>query len=109
MASNPPQGQLVILSWNDAHTDVAEFSMAELNDRHKPMVIETVGWLLRADTEFGVSLANEKTGPDTFRGFTFVPNGMINSLKPFKNPRKRKPKSEPTLTPQQPEASNQPV
>ena len=87
---SPPNkvGQLVILSWNDAHTDTNEFSLSELEEIHKPWKIETVGWLLREDTK-GISLANEKTGTDTYRGYTFVPLGMVISVKPYKNPRKR--------------------
>ena len=97
-------GDMIVLLWKDAHTSTDEFSITELNDKHRPWQIETVGWLLRNDEE-GVSLANEKTGSDTFRGHTFVLKSMVVSVKPYKTPRKRKSKSSPTPTPHPPEAS----
>ena len=95
MSQTPTNLELVILTWLDAHTDTSEFSLTELDEKHKAWQIETVGWLLR-DNQEGVSLANEKTSPETYRGFTFVPKGMVLSVKPYKSPRKpriAKPKS----------------
>ena len=84
--------KLMVLTWNDAWCDAtAEVSLKDVHPTHKPTVIETVGWILLND-EMGVSIANEKTGPDTYRGRTFVLPGMVISIKPYRNPRKpRKP------------------
>ena len=100
-------GDMIILEWKDAHTSTDEFSFTELHERHKPWTITTVGWLLQND-EVGVSLANELTGTDTYRGHTFVLKSMVVSVKPYKTPRKRKAKVDslsPTLIPHKPEAS----
>jgi hypothetical protein len=49
------------------------------------MLIQTIGWLLQDDST-GVSLANEQStedGQQTWRGRTFVPRGMVQSVVPF--------------------------
>lgn len=54
---------------------------------HKPMEVKTRGWLLVDDTE-GVSVANEESttadGSTVFRGRTFIPRAMIQSVVPYR-------------------------
>lgn len=92
---------LYILVWEDAWKEsTAEITLLDVKDKHKPSTINTVGWLLLSD-EKGVSIANEDTGDGVYRGGTFVPSGMIKSLKKYKAPRNRrtiKPKPEVSTT-----------
>ena len=98
--------KLVVLTWADSWVDgAAEVSLKDVHETHKPWVITTVGWLLLQDGE-GVSLANEKTGPDSYRGRTFVPAGDIISIKPYRSP--RKPRRAPDLGDPEPAAGTRP-
>ena len=86
---------LVIVRWNDAHAGGHEqYDSASVP--HAPIVIETVGWLLR-DDETGVSVASELLDSGNYRSYTFVPRGMvippIKEVLPKKPQRKSKPKS----------------
>ena len=79
--------ELVIVRWNDAHAGGHEqYDMASVP--HSPMVIQTVGWLLRDDAA-GVSVASE-TVEGGYRSYTFVPRGMVIEVKPIKPKRKKK-------------------
>lgn len=76
--------QVVVVSWDDAHGS-AHREVTEDDMPHRPVVMQTLGWLLR-DDEKGVSLANElATDMDStcYRGHTFVPRGMVRSMVPF--------------------------
>jgi hypothetical protein len=86
---------LVIVTWNDAHGDATTARSAD-DIQHKPMVMLTVGWLLRDDGT-GVSLAAEHCTEDkTWRGITFVPRGMVISVGHIVRPRRpRKVKEQP--------------
>jgi len=35
----------------------------------------------------GVSIASERCGDDTYRGYTFIPTGMVMSVTPMKRKR----------------------
>jgi hypothetical protein len=87
--------QFVQMVWNDAWQDQENFSSAHgIKSTHEPMKVETIGWLIQ-DDEVGVSLANERStqdGIDVFRGRTFVPRAMVQSVTPFKLTKPRKPK-----------------
>ena len=84
---------LVVVTWNDAWIDGTEpVLMSEVHIEHKPKVITTIGWLLK-DDERGVSIACEHYDDDkTFRGRTFIPRGMVQSVTPhvLAKPRKKK-------------------
>ena len=63
---------LVIVEWADAKVDGdLPISVETAWETHKPMIIHTIGWVLRED-EAGVSVANEYYD-DTYRGRTFIP------------------------------------
>lgn len=85
---------LVIVIWNDAHVEAdLPITLETVGETHKPMVIRTMGWVLR-DDEIGISLANEHY-EGTYRGRTFIHRPMVISTTPYAltRPRqKRKPK-----------------
>ncbi len=72
---------LVIVTWNDACGSTTLVYNEERD--HKPTVMQTVGWLLKADKE-GVSIACEsyvEEGVAQWRGHTFIPLGMLVEVK----------------------------
>ena len=92
--------QLVELVWTDAWADVDGFASEHgISITHKPMIIKTIGWLIQ-DDDVGVSIANEcntTTDGHTFRGRTFVPRKMVQSMTLYnltKTRKSRKPKKE---------------
>jgi len=85
--------ELVAVEWDDAHGSIADTVMPlALGSSHEPAIMTTVGWLLRLDNE-GVSIANEmEPGSNGYRGHTFVPLGMIRSIRNLtKQPLHRRP------------------
>lgn len=96
----PTQKPLVLVLWNDAWVDDDNFSTAHgIATTHGPMPVQTLGWLVH-DDELGVSVANEQStqdGHDVFRGRTFVPRAMIQSVTPYKL---TKPRAAPKKSPQ---------
>ncbi len=76
-----PRPRLVLVTWNDAQAGGAEdYDKAR---HHKPSVMQTLGWLMDQD-DTGISIACERyheNGKDYFRGSTFVPSGMVISVK----------------------------
>jgi hypothetical protein len=69
-----------VVVWDDAHgSATTDVTLEDLD--HTPIVMTTVGWLLRED-EKGVSVANERCeehGKMVYRGHTFVPRSLIRS------------------------------
>lgn len=90
---------LVVVTWHDAWADTDGFaSMHGIQQTHQPMPIQTIGWLLQ-DDDVGVSLANEQSqdrddGQEVFRGRTFIPRAMVQTVQPFKMTKPRKAKVE---------------
>ena len=94
---------LAVVVWDDAHGSATTDVTPEDLD-HKPLVMTTVGWLLRED-DLGVSIANEKCqvdGKDVYRGHTFVPRALIRSCTLFTLAKVRKKKVENLEMPPQP-------
>lgn len=79
MAWRPVHGKtLVAVIWRDAHGSATEVhTVADLD--HKPMMMTTYGCLLLHD-KVGISVANEWCGKDEWRGVTFVPAELIESV-----------------------------
>lgn len=77
---------LVLVRWNDATGSLTKNLTEAQDEYHHPQVMETVGWLLRSDRR-GVSVVNEVTldeGVLTYRGHTFIPRGMVVTVKRLK-------------------------
>lgn len=87
----PEVGELVMVRWLDAHGSAANVVYDIDEIPHGPIECTSYGLLLKQDA-LGVSIASEKVGVDTYRGYSFVPIGMLVKLEPVKKPRKRKPK-----------------
>lgn len=88
---------IVIVRWNDAQSSATHvFKEGEDMNYHKPMVMETLGWLLK-DDEQGVSVMNEAFSEEglNYHGHTFVPRSLILSTEVVKAQRKRKVKEVP--------------
>jgi hypothetical protein len=70
-------GQFVQVDWNDA-TSSASLPFNAQRD-HKPIVMRTRGWVLAANRA-GISIASEvyeEEGQKHYRGWTFIPAGMV--------------------------------
>lgn len=79
-----PHKQIVIVVWDDAHGN-AHREVTEDELPHRPIIMKTLGWLLRDDAT-GVSVANElayDADSQCYRGHSFIPRGMIRSVTPF--------------------------
>lgn len=84
--------KLVRVVWRDAHGIAGTTALSLHEIPHGGIEITSYGLLLRQDAE-GVSIASEVCGDGTFRGYTFVPAGMLVSVTPVikpKTPRKVK-------------------
>ena len=73
-----PPIPLVIVEWLDAWTNELGVTIEDVGASHKPMRVQTIGWLLK-DDEIGVQLANEFYD-DSYRGRTFIPRAMVRSV-----------------------------
>jgi hypothetical protein len=74
-------GSFVQVDWHDASSSATVPFNAERD--HKPIVMHTRGWVLACNRD-GISVANEtyrEEGNDHFRGWTFIPNGMVVRVK----------------------------
>lgn len=91
----------VSILWDDAWIDTEEFvTIPSVHIKHKPMPVETRGWLL-IDDDKGVSVANERCLEDegSYRGRTFIPRAMITSMEVLKTVKPRKPRKPPHTEP----------
>jgi hypothetical protein len=85
-------GELVKVIWNDAHGSAANVCYDIDEIPHMPVEVTSYGILLKMD-EVGVSIASEKCDDSTWRGYSFVPAGMLVKVVPMnkqKKPRKSK-------------------
>lgn len=87
--------KFVIVDWKDAWTQsYDEATLSNVADEHRPMPMQSVGWLLHED-EAGVSIFNERCmerKEPEYRGRTFIPRGMIQTITEYKLVKPRKPK-----------------
>ena len=92
MAASP---QLVVAVWEDAWADGTDSVSEHDHDaKHRPTVMQTIGWLLR-DDDVGISIFNERCldkGEESYRSRTFILRSMIRSVTPMNltTPRKKK-------------------
>jgi hypothetical protein len=91
--------RFVICKWLDAWCDgVDDTTFDKVHEKHKPMEMETRGWVL-LDDEVGVSLFYERQGDlSSYRGRTFIPRGMIISVTDFPPKRKARAKKPEVVT-----------
>jgi hypothetical protein len=84
----PIEAEFVSVIWLDAWKMATD--EPDIADSHKPARMETRGWLLQYD-DVGASLADERSLDDdpAYRGRTFIPAGMIESVQPYPPKRKR--------------------
>ena len=76
---------LVKVVWRDAHgSATGAYSLHEIP--HEAIEVMSYGLLLKTDA-VGVSIASERCGDDTYRGYTFIPTGMVVSVTPMKRKR----------------------
>lgn len=80
-----------VCKWQDAWADgVDDATHENVRDKHRPLEMETRGWIL-LDDEIGISLFYERClEPLSYRGRTFIPRAMIKSVEEF--PPKRRPR-----------------
>lgn len=82
---------LVMVEWDDANTGNEDTVTPDTLDAlHKPIIIHTLGWVMRED-EIGITLCNEWYH-GAYRGRTFVPRGMIRSITPYTLTKQRTPR-----------------
>lgn len=82
--------KFVTVTWLDAWAEGVDDTTPELaHQRHKPLEMETRGWLL-VDDDVGVSLFYERClEPLAYRGRTFIPRAMIKKVEEYPSKRTR--------------------
>ena len=82
--------------WADAWADAVEsVTLKDVAEKHRPMMMETYGWLLYEDNA-GVSIAAERCidkGDESYRGRSFIPRTLIQSISPVKLTKSRSPRA----------------
>jgi hypothetical protein len=67
-----PAKPLVAVRWQDAQGTATEvINENTVGKWHKPVLVTTIGWLMRQDDE-GVSVCCEYCGEGDYRGHTFI-------------------------------------
>lgn len=72
------------IRWRDPCSPEATtvVNIKDLSGVHGPMIIETLGWVLR-DDDVGISVANEDVGGGHYRGMTFIDKTLVVSNEPM--------------------------
>ena len=70
---------VVVVEWNDAHGS-ATTDYEPGNLPHQPLIMSTFGLLLKHD-EVGATISGEMSEDGSYRGVTFVPAGMIRTVR----------------------------
>lgn len=93
MAKRPTAPYLAVLTWHDAYGKDGQI-YSETPTDHAPLVVETVGWISRAD-DIGVTLYGERIangdGTVSWREHGFIPKGMVVEITPVAAKKPRKP------------------
>lgn len=79
---------IVIVRWDDAQASSTKVITENDPTYHQPVVMETLGWLLK-DDEKGISVVTEvffEDGLFNYRGHTFVPRSLVLSSEILKVP-----------------------
>ena len=72
-------GKLVKVTWQDAHGSAANIAYTIDEIPHSPVIVESYGILLKDDAA-GISIASEKCDVDCWRGYGFMPRGMVTAV-----------------------------
>lgn len=80
---------LVKVIWKDAHGVAGTTALSLHEIPHGAIEITSYGLLLRQD-DHGVSIVSEVCADGTYRGYTFVPAGMLISVEPVIKPKRVK-------------------
>lgn len=81
---------MVVVRWKDAQSSTTKVYKEEDDaNYHVPIVMETVGWLLK-DDERGISVMNEAFQEDgvNYRGHTFILRSLIMDIITIRKERK---------------------
>lgn len=92
---------IVKVLWKDAHGVAGTTALAIHEIPHGGILITSYGLLLKQDTE-GVSIASEVCEDGTYRGYTFIPSGMLVAVDPVIKP--KKPRMKPNKVSESPKA-----
>ena len=82
----------VVVTWNDAYGDAMQQVWAGDELNHRPVVVQSVGFLIRED-EIGVTIFQDyidDSGEPAFRGKQFIPRGMVISVQTLQASRTKK-------------------
>ncbi len=79
------------MTWLDAHaSSITAYEVHEIP--HAALEVASYGLLLKQDDK-GISIASERCGESSYRGYTFVPAGMMVRVEPVippPTPRKKR-------------------
>ncbi len=69
--------------WEDAHTSTRDFSDADLDQIHEPIVFGATGWVVRSNRK-GITLSTDwspgASGYDPYKAPSFIARGMIQRI-----------------------------
>jgi hypothetical protein len=70
--------KLIKVQWLDAFGEVDKTIYSEHEISHKPLILESVGWLLKEDSE-GITIAMDWNPSEdfTYRNVGFIPSQMV--------------------------------
>lgn len=94
-----PNLPVVVVEWFDAVDWESPIALSEVSARHRPELVQSIGWLLKED-EVGVLIGCEYYD-EMYRRTEFIPHVNIKSVTRFKltKPRAHKPvRTEPEVS-----------
>ena len=74
---------LVVVTWTDAWGSSGWISLDRANNDHKALEVKSVGFVVKADKK-GISLTGGFDENENPSGQTFIPKGMIKTIKKVK-------------------------
>ena len=74
--------RLVKVTWLDAHAGMDFVDKKDLDEKHQPRVVESVGWLYRKD-DAGITIVGCSDNEESFDRQLFVPACMIQNVTVF--------------------------
>lgn len=99
-------GELVKVTWEDAHGSAANVVYELEEIPHQPVEVVSYGLLLKQDP-IGVSIASEQCDTSCYRGYSFIPAGMLVKVERVRGKR-GKARKVPVITLEQPATHDEP-